>query len=680
MKSENKLHFLSNGGKMGELIRSYNWSATPIGSIENWDHSLRTTIGILLHSAIPMVLYWGEDYLCFYNDALIPSMGINGDDPPVGKKAKELWTDVWDFICPLLEKVMTTGDAISLQDQLIPLHRNDKIVYVYWTLNYSPVFGDDGGVKGVFLNCTETTEKIQNVKRLEESERKVRLMIRQAPVAMAIFHSETHFVEMVNSRALELLGRKEEEVINKPILEAIPELKTQGIKAILDDVYNSGKSFEANEWPLQIFRNEVLTDVYINFVCEALYDSEGNINGIMAVGYEVTDQVIARKKIKENEHKLNIIIDSSELGVYEWSFENNIANYSKRSLEIFGYPTDSTINLFDLRKHLHPDDLQIRDAAVAVALEHGTLDFTVRIIWDDNTTHWIENKGKVFYNIEKKPIKLIGTIRDITQTKKFAEELEQQVSMRTKELGQKNIELKKMNDELESFVYVASHDLQEPIRKIQTFSNIIIDNEHESLSEKAKDYFFRMKRSANRMQQLIDDLLVYSHTNAVEHLLMNIDLTEIIEEVLFDIEELIIEKNAIVTINCPNKIFVIPFQFKQVINNLVNNSLTYSKPDVTPLIEITSKLIKGAELEEGLLVADKTYCHISFSDNGIGFEPEYKDKIFEVFQRLHRRDEYKGTGIGLAIVKKIILNHNGLIVATGQSGVGASFDIYLPVL
>ncbi|TDB67464.1 CheR family methyltransferase [Arundinibacter roseus] len=295
---------------------------------------------------------------------------------------------------------------------------------------------------------------------------------------------------------------------------------------------------------------------------------------------------------------------------------------------------------------------------------------------------------------------ILLAIEDITQQKQhqianklFEKQLEDQVAQRTFELLEankllvlKNEELEKMNREVESFSYVASHDLQEPLRKIQAFAGRILKNEHEALSETGKDYFHRMQLAANRMQILIEDLLAYSHSSSKDHTFESTDLDQIVIEVIAELKESLQAKNAEIQFTALGFAWIKPFQFRQVITNLLGNSLKFSKADVPPEITIKSDKQTGlhfqrtnALLDHGALVPDKQYTHLSFCDNGIGFDPQYKDRIFVVFQRLNGKESYAGTGIGLAIVKKIIDSHHGTITAKGESGVGAQFDIYLPV-
>jgi signal transduction histidine kinase len=268
----------------------------------------------------------------------------------------------------------------------------------------------------------------------------------------------------------------------------------------------------------------------------------------------------------------------------------------------------------------------------------------------------------------------------------LSNELEIRVQKRTaelaysaNELAEKNKELEKMNEELGSFTYSASHDLQEPLRKIQMFAKLILEKEIEALSEKGKDYFNRMQIATQRMQQLIEDLLSYSHTaDTSQKHFQKTDLNVLIEHVKTELKEKITETNTVIeTAELPD-LHVIPFQFHQLFTNMISNSIKFSKPGIPPLIRIKSTVINRAQITDVNGVTGENYYHFTISDNGIGFQPNFNEKIFGLFQRLHAHNEYPGTGIGLSICKKIIENHRGILTANGEPDNGATFNIYLP--
>ena len=247
----------------------------------------------------------------------------------------------------------------------------------------------------------------------------------------------------------------------------------------------------------------------------------------------------------------------------------------------------------------------------------------------------------------------------------------------TENLQEKNRELEQINKELESFTYVASHDLQEPLRKIKTFANFILLKEKDNLADVTKDYFERILSATNRMTNLIDALLQFSKIGATPGMFEPSDLNMILEETKKELSDVIEEKQAVVESGKLPTLKVIPLQFHQLFLNILSNSLKYSNKETPPRITVSASL----EPANGIIPGHASeYLHrISFSDNGIGFEQQYADKIFELFQRLHGKSEFSGTGIGLAICKKIVQHHGGVIKAQGVPGIGARIDIYLPM-
>ena len=419
-----KYRFLSGGGDMGNLMRSKDWSASLVGPPDTWPQSLRTTLSIILNSKFPMFLFWGPDLVCFYNDAYRPSLGNEGKHPNIlGSRGEDYWQEIWPVIKPLIDQVLAGGEATWSEDQLIPIYRNGKMEDVYWTFSYSPVNDESGKPAGVFVTCNETTEKVNTFRSLQESNRMYVNNIVQAPVAMCIFRGKDHVVEIANELMLKLWGKKAGEVMHKPIFEGLPEAKGQGLEPLLDNVYNTGERFIANERAVSLPRNGRLETIYVNFVYEALKEADGTISGVVATASDVTSQKTERKKLEESEEKLNIVIDASQLGTWELDLRTKVIIYSDRYLEMLGYNKGDVVMHEDLVKQLHPDDLATREKAFEKAFETGVLDYQVRVIWKDGSVHWLEAKGKVFYDEAGKPFKMIGTSRDITEVQQREENM-----------------------------------------------------------------------------------------------------------------------------------------------------------------------------------------------------------------------------------------------------------------
>lgn len=281
-----------------------------------------------------------------------------------------------------------------------------------------------------------------------------------------------------------------------------------------------------------------------------------------------------------------------------------------------------------------------------------------------------------FYKIQIMPVKnsegeifaCMSVSHDITEIKQSQQELE----LRIEELNRSNIEL-------EQFAYVASHDLQEPLRKIRAFGDRLYGKFNEQLGEDGQNYIERMQNAATRMQILIDDLLTFSRLSRSKDPYTKADLSLIIQDVLNDLEVSIEQKNATIVLEKMSSIEVVPGQIRQLFQNLISNALKFNRENEPPVITISSETITGKDIKGiNKNYRNQKYCRISVEDNGIGFEEKYLDRIFVIFQRLHGRNEYKGTGIGLAVCKKILENHNGFITAKSKVNKGSKFIVTLP--
>lgn len=282
---------------------------------------------------------------------------------------------------------------------------------------------------------------------------------------------------------------------------------------------------------------------------------------------------------------------------------------------------------------------------------------------------------------------ILIAIEDVTEKRRidkelqlFAEELEKQVSERTFELKEMNIDLQHSNNNLEQFAHIASHDLQEPLRKITTFSTLLNDKYKNDLVEPAKDLVAKIISASRRMSNLIQEVLNFSKILHSDTAFEKTDLNLILNSVIDDFELLINEKKAVINRKTLPVIEAIPLQMNQLFYNLISNSLKFAKKATAPVITISTRILTPRALKKFSTLNQKSrYCQINFKDNGIGFDQQYADKIFLVFQRLHSIGHFAGTGIGLALCKSVVINHHGEIHAVSSENKGASFEIILPL-
>jgi signal transduction histidine kinase/CHASE3 domain sensor protein len=383
------------------------------------------------------------------------------------------------------------------------------------------------------------------------------------------------------------------------------------------------------------------------------------------------------KALKETNTELEIfekLTKQSEVvsntSTWVWYIEENVFEFSDNLYRLVGEePQSFEPTLENFYKYVHEEDINHLGQQVNMMMREEELPFTTyRVVHKDGTIRYLKAYSKLMDDTEGDK-KMFGVTIDITSEVENYRIIEQ-----------RNQELERTNKELSAFNYVASHDLQEPLRKIQTFMSRLETKEKDHISESGQLYIQRMKSASARMRMLIEDLLQYSRTNTSEKEYVKTNINMLLEHAKTELLDSIEEKQAKIICDGLPTMEVISFQIQQLFINLISNSLKYSKEGVPPIIEITHEEVRSRDVDEINKSLYKFHHKITFKDNGIGFEQIYAEKIFLLFNRLHGKSEYSGTGIGLAICKKIVENHKGIIIADGKPNVGATFTIYLPFL
>ena len=351
-----------------------------------------------------------------------------------------------------------------------------------------------------------------------------------------------------------------------------------------------------------------------------------------------------------------------------WNLDTNKIDFSNNHYRLLGCePQLFVASNENFLKFVHPDDLPtVKKVYQDIIINQHLETVYFRIIQKDGTIRYLKSSGKLLFDSYKNR-NIVGNTSDITEER-----------LANLAIEARNLELEQSNSELASFNHVASHDLQEPLRKIQTFISRFTEDDKANLSENAKGYFVKIEESLSRMRTLIDDLLLYSRANKSEKVFEKFDLNNTLENAIQELSQAIIDKKAVIESTSLPKLTIIPFQMQQLFVNLIGNSLKYSDPNRTPIISISSEKILASDYLVLSKPVSKHYYKIAFKDNGLGFEQEYAEKIFVLFNRLHNSKNYKGTGIGLTICKKIAENHHGYISAEGNLNKDATFNLFLP--
>src|SRR6218665_1585214 len=501
-----------------------------------------------------------------------------------------------------------------------------------------------------------------------------------------VFLDKNFSIQVANQQFYESFGSHKEKDKSLPSLDAVAGLS--GLKVVLEELSSAHPVVQRSEILLkaasggeELFSVSVFLvladDSNIGTLYFVTLENHARAGEILtAVCAEEAKMALARmRELESSKSFLDAILNSAYYGIASYEPLRNAAGkvvdfrvaYSNAEVPgNFGLTVDQILN--KKCSEIYPGIFEngVFDKMAGV-LKTGVADTYEISVPVNGKTIWLTAA------IEKVNDWLTVTSKNITPEKEAAlhlEKMNQLLAENEAQLELKNNKLQGQNEELASFNYIASHDLQEPLRKIRMFSSRILEREQEHLSEASIGLFGNITHTAERMQNLINDLLEYSGMDAEPVEMRRTDLNVVLQEVLATMEDTFEQQGVTFSMEALPVIQGIPQQLHQLFSNIIMNAVKYSKNDVKPVIALACEQVA---MPGGL------FYKIAVSDNGIGFEPEYKDRIFEVFQRLHGKNEYGGTGVGLAICKKIMQYHHGFITGNGEPDKGAVFAMYFPV-
>jgi PAS domain S-box-containing protein len=557
------------------------------------------------------------------------------------------------------------------------VYTDDELQFLEATL--TPDFDEKKEVKGFIFHSLDVTEK-------NRTERALKDYFENASIGLHWVNSDGIII-WANTAELNMLGYREDEYIGHHISEF--HAQKEVIRNILHRL--SSRETLYNHEANLVCKDGSIRHVSINST--VLWEGDKFVH-TRCFTVDVTRQKLAIKSLRESEERFRMIANLVPLVLLTTDDQGECNFLSVRWQELTGVNPEFGMGQ-QWTNFIHPNDRKnvIKSWQNSFSQKRS---FEAKFRFKSSDANYISvymnshptfSGGGVFEGY-------VGILQDISGEEKIRASLEKIVLERTddlrnknaalklaeKALLEKNEELEKINHQLSSFAYIASHDLQEPLRKIQTFTNHLFVLDGDKFSDKGRLLSEKIQTSSERMKNMINDLLTFSKSDNNDEKSEWVDFNLLIHEVLGELEVTIADKKAVIEISSLPCLLVIRFQFHQLFLNLLGNALKFSKADIVPVIKVRSNMIGGNDVVGFTADKEKNYYHITISDNGIGFDPEFSEKIFEMFQRLHGRNRYEGTGIGLAICKKIVENHKGVIVAQGMVDVGSTFHIYLPAV
>ena len=726
MMKLDSLAWLKDGGEMGALIRGFNWQKTSIGAITHWPQALRTIVSMMLQSPVPMVLLWGKDGIMIYND---PYSGFAGGRHPflLGSKVIEGWPEVADFNRNVMDKGLK-GQTLSYRDQRLTLYRNNTPEEVWMDLNYSPILDEFGEPAGVLAIVVETTQRVKAELALRESETRFRTMSDTAPLFIWTSGPDGN-TNYVNKAWQDFLGTPPEKAI-----EAIKDAMLPDERIITSQKYR--KAFEKRQsYTLenQFKRHDGKRRWFLT-KGSPLFLASGELAGYIGTSIDITDRKETETQLENNlaqEKLLRKIVQiigqsfdtdsilqtvAGELGEYlqadrcainRFSIINGelILNLSaqyaregckpvdpedvKRIVEAFRHLDPNAINeekeqiTYIPNPEQYIEHLRREMAKIADQLKGLTVDNLIDIVkkYDIQSSLRvnIHYRGAPYGSISvsqcsyqrvwtENEIELIKIIAEhaggaIYQSELYrqAQEtaLKEQHARQDMEIYAKRLEAS--NKELEQFATIASHDLSEPLRKIQVLSEML----ESRVPNSEKDYFNRISSAANRMRALMDDLLTLSRVNRKGRPFQTVDLNAVITVVLDDLQIPMQQAQAKIYVETLDLVQGDETQIRQLFQNLIGNAIKYHRSNIPPIVRIFGK-------------HDENQYSVCVEDNGIGIAKEHWSRIFEPFQRLHGMGQYPGTGMGLAICRKIVERHGGTLTIESDLQQGSRFTLSLP--
>jgi PAS domain S-box-containing protein len=682
------LSFLAGGGEMGERMRRYDWSCSPLGPPEGWPQALKTATGILLSSKFPMFLAWGPELRFLYNDAYADVLG--GKHPAaLGHAFEDVWADIWQDLAPLVRRALA-GESTYFENLPLTMTRKGFAEQTWFTFSYSPLRGDDGAAAGMLCVCTETTATVLAERERRNETERLRQLFDNAPGFMAVVRGADHVFEMANASYQALIGRSD--LIGKPVREAVPEVEGQGLFEALDKVYRSGEPFSGRSVAVRLQRTPdgPREERLLDFVFQPILDAQGAVSGIFADGYDVTERIVAETALRESEERFRLIADSAPVPMWVTKLDRTRSFVNRAYVEFLGISYEEAIG-FDWRTVVHPDD-SARVIAESMAGEASLETFELVARYRSaGEWRWVRSVSQPRWGPQGEHCGFIGVAHDITELKRAEaalrevnETLERRVSERTADLSAALDRLQsEVGERLRAEEALRQAQKMEAVGQLtggiaHDFNNLLtpIMGGLEMIASRVEDA--RLKRiaetaleSTRRGAKLTGQLLAFSRIQRIS--MAPLAVNSVIEGMQRLLRHTIGGEVRIETRLDPGAGYGIcdSNQLENAILNLAINARD-AMPEGGTLTICTDRV----RLDEAPDHPAGEFVRISVADTGSGMPPDVLARATEPFYST--KPLGKGTGLGLAQVYGIAQQAGGTLRIDSEEGKGTSVHILLP--
>jgi signal transduction histidine kinase len=684
-------------GEMRRLVREHDWARTPLGAVEGWPETLRLAVDMVLGSGFPQMVLWGPELAQVYNDAY---GRLAGDKHPaaLGQPLRDFWPQLWAVNGPLFERAWR-GETVHLENARYEFSLDgERTEERFYTSSYSPIHDADGAVVGLFVTLVETTLVVRTQEMQADRERLVRELqrernrledvFRQAPTFLAILHGPEHVFQLVNDAYYQVVGHRD--LIGKRAAEAIPEVIEQGFIGLLDEVLRTGKPFIGRELPVMLQREAggALEERFLDFVYQPLTEADGSRAGIVAHGSDVTDQVLARRKVEEvniqleeraaelraSEQRLRDLFAQAPVAVAVMEGPEHV--YTIASPRYVATPGSgrpligrSVLEAFPEVKD--QGYIETMDRVFQTGIPYFANERLVKLDRDGDGV-----MEDYWFNVGYQPLRdASGTVYAIASV--AYEVTDQMRARRELEIAQESAENARVeavtaNQAKSAFLTTMSHELRTPLNAVAGYADLLLMEVRGPLTEGQRTDLERIKRSGQYLLGLINDVLNFAKLDSgqVEYRFETVrvaPLLEGLEELIrpqVDAKGLHYEKHhgadQALTVRAD------PEKLRQILLNLLANAVKFTEPGGRVTLSCT---------------ADAEQVRMTVSDSGRGIAADQLSRVFDPFVQVDRHltpMSQQGVGLGLAISRDLANGMGGNLEAKSEPGVGSEFTVSLP--